>query len=56
MNVHLWLAFVAATVIVTLLPGPSMLLVMSHALAAGPRQAGITLIGAGLLTAALRRS
>lgn len=53
MTLDLWLAFVAATVIVTLLPGPSMLLVMGHALAAGPRRALQTVTGVVLADAIL---
>jgi homoserine/homoserine lactone efflux protein len=45
MNLDIWLTFIIATVILTLLPGPTMLLVIGHALVAGPKKAFITVTG-----------
>ncbi len=40
MTFELYLAFVAATTIMILLPGPSVLLTVAHAMAFGGRRAG----------------
>lgn len=43
-----WLAFVAATEIMLLIPGPTVLLVVSYALAHGRRSAGAMVLGVAL--------
>src|SRR5699024_6134663 len=53
-----WIAFVAASVVVTLLPGSSRLLVVAHSMGKGPRKslatvAGIVLADGCLLCLAL---
>lgn len=58
MTLEVWVAFVFASVVVTLLPGPSMLLVIGHAMRKGPRNslatvAGIVVADACLLCLAL---
>jgi threonine/homoserine/homoserine lactone efflux protein len=45
MSFNLWLAFVAASAVVTVLPGPSMLLVISHAMTKGPKKSLATVAG-----------
>jgi len=45
MNFDVWIAFIMASAIVTSLPGPTMLLVMGHALVCGPKKALITVSG-----------
>jgi homoserine/homoserine lactone efflux protein len=47
-NPELYLAFVLATTIVILLPGPSVMLTISHSLAFGPGRALLTVTGAVL--------
>jgi len=53
MNLEIWIAFVFATIVVTLLPGPSMLIVIGHAIATGPKKALATVSGAVLADAIL---
>ncbi|PWG63529.1 LysE family translocator [Spiribacter halobius] len=48
-----WLAFVMASVVVTLLPGPSMLLVIAKALAEGPARSLATVTGVVVADACL---
>lgn len=48
-----WLAFVMASVVVTLLPGPSMLLVIAKALAEGPARSLATVMGVVVADACL---
>ena len=48
MSVQVWLAFVAATIVVVLIPGPTVLLVIGDALANRQRQAWSTVMGVGL--------
>ena len=63
MTLELYLAFVAATTILILLPGPSVLLTVAHAMAFGGRRGhlvrnrvtGTLMIGAGLGLALARR-
>jgi threonine/homoserine/homoserine lactone efflux protein len=45
MNFELWIAFIIATAIVTSLPGPTMLLVMGHAMVSGSKKTLITICG-----------
>ncbi|KGJ95858.1 LysE family translocator [Thalassotalea sp. ND16A] len=45
MNFDIWIAFIVATAIVTLLPGPTMLLVMAHAMISGSKKTLITVSG-----------
>jgi threonine/homoserine/homoserine lactone efflux protein len=45
MTLELYLAFVAATTIMILLPGPSVLLTVAHAMAFGGRRALLTVAG-----------
>jgi len=47
-NVELWLAFAAAASILILIPGPTTMLVMGHALASGTRIGLLSLIGVAL--------
>ena len=47
MNLHTWLAFVAASVVMLIIPGPTVLLVVGDALANGSRRAWATVIGVG---------
>jgi threonine/homoserine/homoserine lactone efflux protein len=51
MTFETWLAFAAASTILVLIPGPTILLVVSYALGRGWRTA---LIGAGVATVTLR--
>jgi len=46
MEITLYLAFFAATTIMILLPGPSVLLTVAHAMAFGWRKALVTVVGA----------
>lgn len=48
MPLELWLAFVAASAIVLLIPGPTVLLVVSYALGQGRRSAMATVAGVAL--------
>jgi len=45
MNFDSWIAFIVATAIVTSLPGPTMLLVMGHAMVSGSKKTLITISG-----------
>lgn len=45
MDFEVWVAFVVATIIVTALPGPTMLLVMAHAIVVGPKRSMTTIAG-----------
>ena len=45
MDIEIWLAFVAASVALLLIPGPTVLLVMSYALSQGRRVAVATAAG-----------
>jgi len=47
-NLELYLAFVLATTVMILLPGPSVMLTVSHSLAFGPGRALVTVTGAVL--------
>jgi threonine/homoserine/homoserine lactone efflux protein len=55
MTLHVWLAFIAASIIMLLIPGPTVLLVVGDAMANGSRRAwatvagGVSLAGAGAL-------
>ncbi len=48
MDLHLWLAFVAASTALLLIPGPTVLLVLSYALSQGRRVALATVAGVAL--------
>lgn len=48
MDLHLWLAFVAASTALLILPGPTILLVLSYALSEGRRVAVATAAGVAL--------
>ncbi len=48
MDVHLWLAFVAASIALLLIPGPTVLLVLSYAVSQGRRVALTTALGVAL--------
>lgn len=48
MDVHVWLAFVAASVALLLIPGPTVLLVLSYSLSQGKRVALATVAGVAL--------
>ena len=48
MDLHLWLAFVAASVVLLLIPGPTVLLILSYALSQGRRVALATVAGVTL--------
>lgn len=48
MALHLWLAFVAASVVLVLIPGPTVLLVIGDALTNRRQQAWCTVLGVGL--------
>lgn len=64
MDFYLWLAFVAASVLLLLIPGPTVLLVLSYALSQGRKVALATamgvafgdLIAMGIATATMRKS
>jgi threonine/homoserine/homoserine lactone efflux protein len=45
MNLELFLAFVLATIVMIVIPGPSVLLTVAHAMAFGTRRALVTLAG-----------
>ena len=45
MSLELWWGFVIATVVVTLVPGPSMLMVIGHALSRGSTMALASVTG-----------
>src|SRR5215471_6188150 len=49
MSVHVWWLFVATVFVISAIPGPNMLLVMTHGARHGLRRAGATM--AGCLTA-----
>jgi threonine/homoserine/homoserine lactone efflux protein len=48
MSLDHWLAFVAASAVLLAIPGPTVLLVISHALGHGRRSAGATVAGVAL--------
>lgn len=48
MDIHLWLTFVAASAVLLLIPGPTVLLVLSYALGQGRRVALATVAGVAL--------
>ena len=48
MSIELWLAFAAASAVVLAIPGPTVLLVVSYALAQGRRSASATVAGVAL--------
>lgn len=48
MSIHVWLAFVAASVVLLLIPGPTVLLVIGDALSNRRHQAWGTVLGVGL--------
>ena len=48
MSIELWLAFAAASAVVLAIPGPTVLLVVSYALAEGRRSAAATVAGVAL--------
>lgn len=48
MDLHLWFAFVAASVVLLLIPGPTVLLILSYALSQGRRVALATVAGVTL--------
>jgi threonine/homoserine/homoserine lactone efflux protein len=48
MTLHVWLAFIAASIIMLLIPGPTVLLVVGDAMANGSRRAWATVAGVGL--------
>ncbi|WP_298380598.1 LysE family translocator [Azospirillum sp.] len=48
MSLELWLAFTAASVVMLLIPGPTVLIVMSYALGHGRRSAMATVAGVAL--------
>jgi len=45
MNFDIWISFIIATAIVTILPGPTMLLIMSHAMSFGSKKTLNTVSG-----------
>ena len=45
MNLELFLTFVLATIVMIVIPGPSVLLTVAHAMAFGTRRALVTLAG-----------
>ncbi|SFC57474.1 LysE family translocator [Pseudoalteromonas denitrificans] len=45
MEFDIWITFIIATTIVTILPGPTMLLVVSHAMTSGSKKTLITVSG-----------
>ena len=47
MTLHLWLAFVAASAVMLVIPGPTVLLVIGDALANSSRRAWATVMGVG---------
>lgn len=48
MEFHVWLAFVSATLALLLIPGPTVLLILSHAISQGRRVALATVAGVAL--------
>jgi len=46
-DLHTWLAFVAASAVMLIIPGPTVLLVVGDALANGSRRAWATVLGVG---------
>lgn len=54
MSLEAWAAFAAASAILLIIPGPTILLVISHALGQGWRAALPMASGAGIATAAIR--
>lgn len=48
MSIEMWLAYAAATTLVLVIPGPTIMLVVSYAIAEGRRAALSTVIGVGL--------
>ena len=48
MDFHLWLAFVAASSILLIIPGPTVLLVLSYAVSQGRKVALVTALGVAL--------
>ncbi|WP_407493952.1 LysE family translocator [Pseudooceanicola sp. MF1-13] len=48
MDIHIWLAFVAASIALLLIPGPTVLLVLSYAISQGKRVALATVAGVAL--------
>lgn len=48
MDLHLWFAFVAASIVLLLIPGPTVLLILSYALSQGRRVALATVAGVTL--------
>ncbi|MGB7204897.1 MAG: LysE family transporter, partial [Anderseniella sp.] len=48
MDFQIWLAFVAASIALLLIPGPTVLLVLSYALSQGQRVALATVAGVAL--------
>lgn len=48
MELSVWLAFVAATVVLLMIPGPTVLLVLSYAIGKGRKVAVSTALGVGL--------
>jgi threonine/homoserine/homoserine lactone efflux protein len=48
MALHVWLAFVAATAVLLVIPGPTVLLAIGDALASRRQQAWCTVLGVGL--------
>lgn len=53
MSLEAWAAFAAASAILLIIPGPTILLVVSHALGQGWRAALPMAAGAGIATAAI---
>ena len=47
MDLHTWLAFVAASAVMLIIPGPTVLMVVGDALANGSRRAWATVLGVG---------
>lgn len=48
MDIHVWLSFVAASTVLVLIPGPTVLLVLSYAVSQGQRVALATVAGVAL--------
>lgn len=48
MEFHVWLAFASASILLLLIPGPTVLLVLSYAISQGRRTALATVAGVGL--------
>jgi threonine/homoserine/homoserine lactone efflux protein len=45
MNLHTWCLYVATVFVVSAIPGPNMLLVMTHGAQHGLRRSGATMAG-----------